>query len=73
MDSNSAPSYTPIDPIPAPQEPQKKSSKVWIIVLVVVLLLCCFCLVAVGVYLWFNGDQIFNDYMIINPLLFLGA
>lgn len=50
----------PVQEFPAPEAPKKKNNTVWIIVAVVVVLLCCCCLVAAGIYLYNNGDQIFD-------------
>jgi hypothetical protein len=58
---------TPIAPPPADEippmapAPKKSNRTLWIVLAVVVILLCCCCLVAVGVYLYQNGDQIMNS------------
>ena len=50
-------------PLPLEEEPQQKNNTVLIIaiVLVVLLFLCCCCVVeSFAIWLWNNGDEIFN-------------
>jgi flagellar basal body-associated protein FliL len=52
---------TEFNPVPPqPMAPPAKKSKVWLIVLIVVLLLLCCCCVGVGIYMYQNGDTIFQ-------------
>ena len=53
-------------------EPEKKNNKIiWIIVAVIAVILLCCCLVVVlgGAWLWNNGDQLFEDWSALNPLI----
>ena len=59
-------------PIPPMGEPPKKSNTTIIIVIVALVLLCCCCLIVLiggGVYLYNNGDQIFNLSNVLPDLL----
>lgn len=51
---------TPTPPVAEPAQPKK--SRTWLIILIVVLVLCCLCaaVIAGGVWLWNNGDQLFG-------------
>jgi len=54
--------------LPPPMQQPKKSNKTLIIVLVVVLVLCCICLPLIGggVWLFQNGDQLFQGSYLLN-------
>ncbi len=55
-------------PTPAPVPP-KRSNTIWIVLAIVVVLLCCCCLAAVAIYLYQNGDRLFNIPTSIIPLV----
>ena len=59
----------PMQPASVPPA-QPKSSKTWLIILVVVLVVCCVCALgaAVLVWLWNNGDRIFDLTLQVAPL-----
>jgi hypothetical protein len=65
---------TPPPDVPLTPPEEKKSSKTWLIVVVILLVLCCCCVfsTAFGVYLWRNGDRLFNLGTIL-PLLAAGV
>lgn len=61
----------PVQEFPAPPVPvpPKRNNTVWIVVAIAVVLLCCCCLAIVLIYLYQNGDQIFDLPRSLVPLL----
>jgi len=59
-------------PVPPLEEaPAKKSNTTLIIVIVVLVVLCCCCVVFGSSlsWLWFNGDQLIEDFMFLPQLI----
>jgi hypothetical protein len=70
QDFTPPPGPAPVQEYPVqPPTPPKKNNTIWIVLAVVVVLLCCCCLVAAGVYLYNNGDRIFNLPTSLAPFL----